>query len=128
MAITATGTSFHWGTTGERWELTINKSTEQLDREEAGDPVATFVGATVQFKFGPSTARTPLVTFATGSGLTVLSAAQDTMKVQIATYSGWDTLLPEPAGSRVLPGKIYLQLASGQLQVEDVELTVLSSY
>jgi hypothetical protein len=128
MAITATGTSFHWGTTGERWELTVSKSTEQLARETAGDPVATFVGATVQFKFGPSTAIAPLVTFAAGSGLTVLDAEQDTMKVQIATTTGWDTLIPEPAGSRVLPGKIYLQLANGQLQVEDVELTVLSSY
>jgi hypothetical protein len=128
MAISATGTQFRWGKTGERWELTVNKSAEQLARETAGDPVATFVGATVTLKFGSSKANAALVTFAAGQGLTVLDAEQDTMKVQIATYTGWDNLLPEPAGSRVLGGEIALQLANGQLQIEDVELTVLSSY
>lgn len=129
MAITATGTEFYWGKTGQRMELTVNKSAEQLAREAAGEPVATFVGATVVFKFAASKAAPTLITFAAGGqGLTVLSASASTMKVQIESYPGWDAGLPEPAGSRVLGGQVFLQLPSGQLQVEEVELTILSSY
>ena len=130
MSLTATNTEFHWGLTGQRWQLTVTKSAEQLARETGGDPVATFVGATVVIKFGADKGKPALVTFASGSGLTITDAQQDSLTALIETYSGWADQVPEPEDSRLLDGQIELTLTNGQKQVEDQGLTlkIKSSY